>query len=369
MRYADAGVNIAAANEVKRRIAAMAGKTFRRGVLAPVGGFGALFQPDWKGWREPVLVASADGVGTKLKIACATGIHTTVGADIVNHCVNDILTQGARPLFFLDYIAMGKLDVRVVEQVMEGMSRAAKRAGCALIGGETAEMPGLYAPGEYDLAGFIVGAVERKKLLDPRRVRSGDALLGLPSSGLHTNGYSLARKLVFGTAKLGPEQLRGRSGQQDRRGTPEAAPRLLAAGEKYSGAGVGIVDGAYHRRRNHRESAAGAAAEREGGGGAGVVAGAADFSLPCEAGRDGPRGAARDFQSGRGNDPGGSGEARLPCGGGTEAAAREIFSCGARGKCRAREAESGLYGNASAVIGVARVCFAGSRNCANFWRT
>ncbi|MFZ3199661.1 MAG: phosphoribosylformylglycinamidine cyclo-ligase [Candidatus Acidiferrales bacterium] len=204
MRYADAGVNIAAGNEVKRRIAAMAGKTFRRGVLAPVGGFGALFQPDWKGWREPVLVASADGVGTKLKIACATGIHTTVGADIVNHCVNDILTQGARPLFFLDYIAMGKLDGRVVEQVMEGMSRAAKRAGCALIGGETAEMPGLYAPGEYDLAGFIVGAVERKKLLDPRRVRSGDALLGLPSSGLHTNGYSLARKLVFGTAKLGP---------------------------------------------------------------------------------------------------------------------------------------------------------------------
>lgn len=204
MRYADAGVNIAVANEVKRRIAAMAGKTFRRGVLAPVGGFGALFHPEWKGWRDPVLVASADGVGTKLKIASATGIHTTVGADIVNHCVNDILTQGAQPLFFLDYIAMGKLDAHVVEQVMEGMSGAAKRAGCALIGGETAEMPDVYSAGEYDLAGFIVGAVERKKLLDPRRVRGGEALLALPSSGLHTNGYSLARKLIFGTAKLGP---------------------------------------------------------------------------------------------------------------------------------------------------------------------
>jgi len=204
MRYADAGVNIAAADEAKRRIAAMAGKTFRRGVLAPVGGFGALFQLDRKRWRNPVLVASADGVGTKLKVASAAGIHSTVGADILNHCVNDILTQGAEPLFFLDYIAMGKLDARVVEQVIEGMSRAAKKAGCALIGGETAEMPGLYQPGDYDLAGFIVGAVERAKVLDPRRVRAGDVLLALPSSGLHTNGYSLARKLVFGVAKLGP---------------------------------------------------------------------------------------------------------------------------------------------------------------------
>jgi phosphoribosylformylglycinamidine cyclo-ligase len=149
-------------------------------------------------------VASADGVGTKLKIAFATGIHSTVGADILNHCVNDILTQGAEPLFFLDYLAMGKMDARVVEQVIEGMSRAARKAGCALIGGETAEMPGFYAPGEYDLAGFIVGAVERNKQLDVRRVKPGDLLLALPSSGLHTNGYSLARKLVFGVAKLGP---------------------------------------------------------------------------------------------------------------------------------------------------------------------
>ena len=205
MRYADAGVDISVADEAKRRIAAMAGKTFHRGVLAPIGGFGSLFQLDKKRWRDPVIVASCDGVGTKLKVAFATGIHSTVGADILNHCVNDILTQGAEPLFFLDYIAMGKLDPRVLEQVIEGMSRAAKQAGCSLIGGETAEMPDVYASGEYDLAGFIVGAVERKKILDPRNVRPGDVLLALPSSGLHTNGYSLARKLVFGVAKLEPD--------------------------------------------------------------------------------------------------------------------------------------------------------------------
>ena len=205
MRYADAGVDISVADEAKRRIAAMAAKTFRHGVLAPIGGFGSLFELDRKRWREPVIVASCDGVGTKLKVAFATGIHSTVGADILNHCVNDILTQGAEPLFFLDYIAMGKLDPRVLEQVIEGMSRAAKQAGCSLIGGETAEMPDVYAAGEYDLAGFIVGAVERKKILDPRNVRPGDVLLALPSSGLHTNGYSLARKLVFGVAKLEPD--------------------------------------------------------------------------------------------------------------------------------------------------------------------
>jgi phosphoribosylformylglycinamidine cyclo-ligase len=205
MRYSDAGVNITVADQAKRRISAMAGKTFRRGVLAPIGGFGSLFQLDRKRWRDPVLVASCDGVGTKLKVACAAGIHSTVGADILNHCVNDILTQGAEPLFFLDYIAMGKLDTRILEQVIEGMSRAAKLAGCSLIGGETAEMPDVYAPGDYDLAGFIVGAVERKKILDPRRVGPGDLLVALPSSGLHTNGYSLARKLIFGVAKLEPD--------------------------------------------------------------------------------------------------------------------------------------------------------------------
>jgi len=202
MRYADAGVDISVAEEAKRRIRTMAGRTFRRGVLSSIGGFGALFELDRKRWRDPILVASADGVGTKLKIAFATGVHSTVGADILNHCVNDILTQGAEPLFFLDYLAMGKLDPRVVEQIIEGMSRAAKQAGCSLIGGETAEMPDFYAPGEYDLAGFIVGAVERSKRLESRLVRPGDTLLALPSSGLHTNGYSLARKLVFQVARL-----------------------------------------------------------------------------------------------------------------------------------------------------------------------
>lgn len=202
MRYSDAGVDISRADEAKQRIRHLAGHTLNKFVLSPIGGFGALFHLDRKRWRNPVLVASADGVGTKLKIASAAGVHSTVGADIVNHCVNDILTQGAEPLFFLDYLAMGRIDPRVVEQILEGMSRAARQAGCALIGGETAEMPGMYAVGEYDLAGFIVGALERGHQADIRRVRAGDILFGLPSSGLHTNGYSLARKLVFEQAGL-----------------------------------------------------------------------------------------------------------------------------------------------------------------------
>ncbi|MGB6877268.1 MAG: phosphoribosylformylglycinamidine cyclo-ligase [Candidatus Acidiferrales bacterium] len=205
MRYSDAGVDISRADEAKQRIWHLAGHTLNKSVLSPIGGFGALYHLDPKRWRNPVLVASADGVGTKLKIASAAGMHSTVGADIVNHCVNDILTQGAEPLFFLDYLAMGRIDPRVVEQVVEGMSRAARQAGCALIGGETAEMPGIYAAGEYDLAGFIVGVVERGRQADARRVHAGDVLIGLPSSGLHTNGYSLARKLVFEVARLKPD--------------------------------------------------------------------------------------------------------------------------------------------------------------------
>lgn len=205
MRYLDAGVNIAVADNAKRRIRAVAGRTFTRGVLSPIGGFGALYRLNKKRWRDPVLVSSTDSVGTKLKIAFATGIHYTVGADLLNHCVNDILTQGAEPLFFLDYIAMSKLDPSVVEQIIEGISRAAKQTGCPLIGGETAELPDFYAPGEYDLAGFVVGVVERERWLDPKRVRAGDTLLALPSSGLHTNGYSLARKLVFQVARLKPD--------------------------------------------------------------------------------------------------------------------------------------------------------------------
>jgi len=205
MKYADAGVNIAVADEVKQRIRHHANRTFTSGVLGGIGGFGALFALDNKKWKEPVLVSSADGVGTKLKIAMAMGVHSTVGGDLVYHCVNDILVQGATPLFFLDYLAMGKLDPAVIEQLVEGMSRSCRKAGCALIGGETAEMPGFYPPGEYDLAGFIVGVVERKKILTGKSVKPGDALLALPSSGLHTNGYSLARKLVFQVANLKPD--------------------------------------------------------------------------------------------------------------------------------------------------------------------
>ncbi|MGB7667616.1 MAG: phosphoribosylformylglycinamidine cyclo-ligase [Candidatus Acidiferrales bacterium] len=205
MRYSDAGVDISRADEAKQKIRHLAGRTLNKFVLSPIGGFGAMYHLDPKRWRDPVLVSSADGVGTKLKIASAAGVHSTVGADIVNHCVNDILTQSAEPLFFLDYLAMGRIDPRVVEQIVEGMSRAARQAGCALIGGETAEMPGMYDPGEYDLAGFIVGVVERGHQADARRVHAGDILIGLPSSGLHTNGYSLARKLVFEVAKLKPD--------------------------------------------------------------------------------------------------------------------------------------------------------------------
>jgi phosphoribosylformylglycinamidine cyclo-ligase len=205
MKYADAGVNIATADAAKQRIRHHASHTFTPGVLGGIGGFGALFALDKKKWKEPVLVSSADGVGTKLKVAMATGVHSTVGGDLVNHCINDILVQGAEPLFFLDYLAMGKLDANVVEQLVEGMSRACRKAGCALIGGETAEMPGFYPIGEYDLAGFIVGAVERSKLLNGKKVKPGDVLIALPSAGLHTNGYSLARKLVFEVAKLKPD--------------------------------------------------------------------------------------------------------------------------------------------------------------------
>jgi len=205
MRYSDAGVDIARAEEAKQRIRHLAGRTFNKSVLAPIGGFGALYHLDPARWRDPVLVSSADGVGTKLKVAAAAGVHSTVGADIVNHCVNDILTQGAQPLFFLDYLAMSRVVPAVVEQILDGMSRAARQAGCALIGGETAEMPDMYAAGEYDLAGFIVGVVERGQQADPRRVHAGDILIGLPSTGLHTNGYSLARKLVFESAQLKPD--------------------------------------------------------------------------------------------------------------------------------------------------------------------
>src|SRR4051794_11677218 len=165
--------------------------------MSEIGSFGGLFRLDRERYQEPVLVSSADGVGTKLKVAFMTGRHDTVGADLVNHCVNDILVQGAEPLFFLDYLATGRLSPAVAEQVVAGVARGCKENGCALIGGETAEMPGFYADGEYDIAGFIVGAVDKAKVIDGRRVEPGDVLIGLPSAGLHTNGYSLARHVFF----------------------------------------------------------------------------------------------------------------------------------------------------------------------------
>ncbi|MCY3764751.1 MAG: phosphoribosylformylglycinamidine cyclo-ligase, partial [Gemmatimonadetes bacterium] len=190
--YAAAGVNIEGAGRTKRGIAALVRSTFGPEVLADVGGFGGLFAPRWDAYRDPVLVAGTDGVGTKLKIAFMTGIHNTVGADLVAHCANDILVQGARPLFFLDYLAMGKHDSAVAEAVIEGIANGCKACGCALLGGEMAEMPDFYAEGEYDLAGTIVGIVNREDILDGSRVQPGDKLIALPSSGLHTNGYSLA---------------------------------------------------------------------------------------------------------------------------------------------------------------------------------
>jgi phosphoribosylformylglycinamidine cyclo-ligase len=197
MTYAKAGVNIAAGDELVRRIAPIAKRTSVPGVLAGVGGFSALFDLKTRRYRSPVLVSSTDGVGTKLKIAFLTGIHDTVGIDLVAMGVNDILTQGAEPLFFLDYFVCGRLDVRIAEAVVRGIAEGCRQAGCALIGGETAEHPGDFPKGEYDLAGFAVGVLEKNRILDPKAIVPGDALIGLPSTGLHSNGYSLARKVLL----------------------------------------------------------------------------------------------------------------------------------------------------------------------------
>ena len=197
--YKQAGVNIDEADRAVALIRKHARETFTRGVLTDIGSFGGGYL--LSGWKRPVLISSADGVGTKLKIAFLTARHNTIGEDLVNHCVNDIAVQGAVPLFFLDYFAVGKLDARVAAEVISGVARGCRNNNCALIGGETAEMPGLYQAGEYDLAGFIVGAVERKEMLTGSAIRAGDVLLGLASSGLHTNGYSLARKLLFEVAR------------------------------------------------------------------------------------------------------------------------------------------------------------------------
>jgi phosphoribosylformylglycinamidine cyclo-ligase len=198
MDYREAGVDISAADAAKARIKGLAKATFNASVLTEIGSFGGMFRPDLSRYREPVLVASTDGVGTKIRVAILSGVHDTVGYDLVAHCVDDILVQGAVPLFFLDYVALGKMDPVKVELIVSGFSRACAEFGCPLIGGETAEMPGTYAEDDYDLAGFIVGVVEKEKAL-PRGVREGDVLLGLPSAGLHTNGYSLARKVLLET--------------------------------------------------------------------------------------------------------------------------------------------------------------------------
>jgi phosphoribosylformylglycinamidine cyclo-ligase len=200
--YAAAGVDIAAADKAKEKIKVLAKETFNSSVLSEIGAFGGFFKPDFSQFKAPVLISSCDGVGTKLKVALMADRHDTIGEDLVNHCVNDILVHGARPLFFLDYIGLGKLNPEIVAEIVKGLSRGCKNAGMALIGGETAEMPDMYAPGEYDLAGFIVGAVEKDKIINGEKISKGDILLGLGSNGLHTNGYSLARKALFDVARI-----------------------------------------------------------------------------------------------------------------------------------------------------------------------
>jgi phosphoribosylformylglycinamidine cyclo-ligase len=202
LTYAQAGVSIEAGDELVRRIGPIAKATKVPGVLAGVGGFSALFDLKNRGYQQPVLVSSTDGVGTKLKLAFMTGIHDTVGIDLVAMGVNDIITQGAEPLFFLDYFVCGKLNVAIAEAVVRGIAAGCRQAGCALIGGETAEHPGDFPKGEYDLAGFVVGVLEKKKIVDPAAIVPGDVLIGLPSSGLHSNGYSLARKILLEVGRM-----------------------------------------------------------------------------------------------------------------------------------------------------------------------
>lgn len=242
--YRDAGVDIDAANEATSRIKKLARETFTPNVISDIGSFGGMFRADFSGLREPVLVSSADGVGTKLRVAFMTGIHNTVGYDLVCHCVNDILVQGARPLFFLDYIAAGRLVPETIASVIEGLARGCREAGCALVGGETAEMPGFYSEGEYDVAGFIVGVVDRAAIIDGTRIERGDLLIALPSVGLHTHGYSLARKLLFEVAGHRPESWVDELGST-------VADELLKPHRSYLGAldgllGTGLIKGLAH---------------------------------------------------------------------------------------------------------------------------
>ncbi len=252
--YASAGVDVDLGNKLKRRIQSLVRQTHGPKVLGKIGGFGGLFRADFGAMRDPVLVASIDSVGTKLKIAFAMNKHDTVGADMVNHCVNDIAVLGARPLFFLDYIGCEKLHPAVFDQLLRGFSRACRSAGCALIGGETAQLPGMYRKGEYDLAGCIVGVVDRKNMIDGRKIKPGDVILGLASNGLHTNGYSLARRILFEKMKLRPgSRLPGPPFERTRpvaRSTTTVGEELLRVHKNYqplvAKVPAGIIKGLAH---------------------------------------------------------------------------------------------------------------------------
>ena len=233
--YKEAGVDIDAAMATKRSIKEVVRSTFGPEVLTDIGAFGGLFKPDFSGIENPVLVSSADGVGTKLKVACMTGRHDTVGADLVNHCCNDILVMGARPLFFLDYLAYASHDDAMVNAVISGIARACRENGCALVGGEMAELPDVYHPGEYDLAGVIIGVVSERRIFDGSRIADGDSILGLGSTGLHTNGYTLARTLVFRTAGLTPGDLFPGTGET-------VADILLAVHRSYAPSMLPLLD-------------------------------------------------------------------------------------------------------------------------------
>jgi phosphoribosylformylglycinamidine cyclo-ligase len=247
LTYAEAGVDIKAGDQAVERIKTLARKTFNSQVLSEIGSFGGFFRPDIKGVKSPVLIASADGVGTKLKIAFMTGKHDTVGEDLVNHCVNDILVHGARALFFLDYIATGKLDPAVIGDIVSGFSRGCCNNGVALLGGETAEMPDFYTPGEYDLAGFIVGLVDEDKVVNGSKIAEGDVCIGLASNGLHTNGYSLARKIVFEVAGGGPDDPLPESGMTLGQALLKThrcyAPLIFPLLEKYPVKGMAHITG------------------------------------------------------------------------------------------------------------------------------
>jgi phosphoribosylformylglycinamidine cyclo-ligase len=243
--YKDAGVDIDAATDAVKRITGLARATFTPNVLTEIGSFGALYRADFGAMREPVLVSSADGVGTKLRVAYVTGVHDTVGYDLVCHCVNDILVQGARPLFFLDYFATGGLEPDVVVAVVEGVARGCRENGCALIGGETAEMPGFYAAGEYDIAGFIVGVVDREHVITGASIAPGDVAIALPSVGLHTNGYSLARKLLFEVAGYEPAT------EPAELGGESVGAALLRPHRSYLGALSGLLESGHVKGLAH----------------------------------------------------------------------------------------------------------------------